>query len=143
MWKETWKSLTNVLKDWKIQPEKTPILNLRNFTMDEFRCKCCGSLAMSGEFLKRLDRARTIAKIPFVIVSGYRCSKHNQAIGSKPTSSHLSGLAADIACTSDTDRYRIIISCIAVGIKRIGIYRSFLHVDLDPKKSSRCIWYGE
>ena len=98
---------------------------------------------MNKEFLELLDKARTIAKIPFVITSGYRCQKHNQAVGSKPTSSHLVGKAADVACTSDSDRYRIIISCIAVGIKRIGVYRSFVHVDIDPKKSSRCVWYGE
>ena len=143
MWKETWKSLTNALKDWKTQPEQTPTLNLKYFKLSEFKCRCCGSTIMKEDFLRKLDRARGIAKIPFTVLSGYRCEKHNKAIGALPTSSHIKGCAADIHCVDSADRYRIMISCMACGIKRIGIYRTFIHVDTDAGKPSRLIWYGE
>ena len=126
-----------------MQPDATPILNLRNFKLEEFKCKCCGSVIMDKEFLLKLDRARTISRVPFHINSGYRCSKHNEAIGSKPTSSHIRGHAADILYNSDREMYRILVSCIACGIKRIGVYRTFLHVDDDPVKTQKVIWYGE
>ena len=133
-------------KNLKMQSPATPthnhIIDLRYFKLSEFAFKCCGSVAMNEEFLLKLDRARAIAKIPFIVTSGYRCEKHNRAIGSLDTSSHLKGRAADIACTSDRNRYLILVAAIASGIKRIGVYKTFLHLDYDRKKTSRMIWYG-
>jgi len=98
---------------------------------------------MNEMFLAKLDRARGLAKIPFRITSGYRCVNHNKDVGSKPTSSHIKGRAADIACHSDADRYRIVVCCIANNFKRIGIYPTHIHVDNDPRKTSSVIWYGK
>lgn len=46
----------------------------------------------------KLEEVRTILGFPIQINSGYRNSKINKAIGGKPTSSHVQGLAADIKC---------------------------------------------
>lgn len=52
--------------------------------------------------LTLLDKARTIAGVPFVITSGMRTVAENEAAGGVPNSAHLRGLAADIACTPQT-----------------------------------------
>lgn len=98
---------------------------------------------MSHEFLDMLDAARSIAGVPFRINSGYRTAKHNKKIGGVQNSSHLRGLAADISCTSSDQRFRILAALIAVGFTRIGIHRSFIHVDNDQVKTPGVAWmYG-
>jgi len=46
----------------------------------------------------KLEEVRALLDSPIIISSGYRNSKVNKAAGSKPTSSHVQGLAADIKC---------------------------------------------
>lgn len=54
------------------------------------------------ENLKRLaevmERVRGILGKPIIITSGYRCSKLNKAVGGKPNSKHVQGLACDFTC---------------------------------------------
>jgi zinc D-Ala-D-Ala carboxypeptidase len=45
---------------------------------------------------EKLEEVRTLLDHPIIISSGYRNSKVNKAIGGKPTSKHIQGLAADI-----------------------------------------------
>lgn len=45
-----------------------------------------------------LEQVRTLLGKPLHISSGYRCLKVNAAIGSKPTSQHVLGKAADFTC---------------------------------------------
>lgn len=46
----------------------------------------------------KLEEVRVAVGYPVIVNSGYRNAKVNKAIGGKPTSSHLQGLAADIKC---------------------------------------------
>ncbi len=110
------------------------------FNKDEFKCACCSEVVLSEVLLNRLDRAREIAGIPFSINSGYRCAAHNEAIGSSATSSHVNGYAADISATTGHHRFLIIDACIKAGFNRIGIHKSFIHVDVDPNKSAKVAW---
>ena len=89
---------------------------------------------MNKKFLKMLDKAREIAGIPFKINSGYRTEEHNKAINGSPSSSHLKGYAADIACTYSANRLIIVKALITAGFNRIGIAKTFIHVDNDPDK---------
>lgn len=88
---------------------------------------------MDFEFLFRLQKARTIAGIPFVITSGHRTKTHNKIVGGSPTSAHLLGVAADIACNSSTERWKIVFALRDAGFKRIGIGKDFIHVDSDTR----------
>lgn len=120
---------------------------MRNFNLKEFDSPdLSGSgLNMDKDFLSMLDNARDIAKTPFKITSGYRTKEHNIAIykklGKKPIeSSHLKGLACDIACSNSRARFIIIQSLLEAGFTRIGIANNFIHVDYDCEKSQNVIW---
>jgi zinc D-Ala-D-Ala carboxypeptidase len=113
---------------------------MKHFTIDEFKCPCCGEVHMQEVFLKTLDYARDLAEIPFVITSGYRCPKHNAKIGGQPNSAHTKGFAADIKCTNSKDRFTIVEAARQAGIKRIGIGENFIHLDIDPDKPQRVMW---
>ena len=111
---------------------------MRYFNPSEFVCKCgCGLNNISDELVNMLDNARELAGVPFVITSGCRCVKHNEASKGKPDSAHLSGKAADIAAPVGR-RYAILAALIDVGFERIGISfnGSFIHVDIDKSKPS-------
>jgi len=100
---------------------------------------------MDKGFLYMLNNARHIANIPFEITSGYRIEADIERLekeGYKVSrnSSHLKGLAADIACTDSVTRYIIIDALLKAGFNRIGIAKTFIHVDNDLDKAQNCIW---
>lgn len=97
-------------------------------------------LLMNDDFVLLLNEARKVANIPFIINSGYRSKSHNAKVGGKQNSSHLKGLAVDIKCTNSRDRYIIIKALLDCGFNRIGINKSFIHVDLDESKKHSVSW---
>lgn len=97
-------------------------------------------LLMDNDFVLLLNEARKVANIPFIINSGYRSKSHNAKVGGKKNSSHLKGLAVDIKCTNSRDRYIILRSLISCGFHRIGIGKTFIHVDMDQSKSHKVSW---
>jgi zinc D-Ala-D-Ala carboxypeptidase len=121
---------------------------LKHFTFSEFDCKSgngLGKTYMDYNFLFMLDKARTIAKIPFVITSGYRTKEYNKQLMDKgykasPNSSHCLGLAADIKADTPSKRFIIVKALMNVGISRIGISNDFIHCDIDTKKTRNLIW---
>ena len=96
--------------------------------------------AMDMDFLSRLDQARSLCDIPFRITSGYRSEAHNRKVGGVSDSSHKKGLAADIACTNSSARHIIVTALLKVGLNRIGIADTFIHVDMDSSKPANVIW---
>ena len=111
------------------------------FNRDEFMCHCgCGRNKTEDTLLDFLDEARDYSALPYRINSGYRCPTQNLVVGGSQTSSHLKGMAADIACPNSRDRYLIINGLLFCGISRIGIAPTFIHVDMDGTKDSEVIW---
>lgn len=106
------------------------------FSRKELECKCCGVCLISDDLLGRLNHAREIAGIPFIITSGYRCQKHNDFVGGVPTSAHTKGLAVDIAFKNSNQCFKIVRALYDAGFKRIGINfaKSFVHCDVDGSK---------
>jgi uncharacterized protein YcbK (DUF882 family) len=111
-----------------------------NFNLNEFSCPCCGGNNIQAEFVERLQRARTKARIPFKINSGWRCPAHNKETKGEAQSSHMSGWAADIACETSGVRFTILESLRRAGFTRLGIGKSFIHADCDPDKPPNVIW---
>lgn len=107
---------------------------IRHFTSREFECRCCGVEMMNEAFVKKLDAAREEANVPFTITSGYRCSRHNEAVSnSGPYGPHTTGLAADIGLSGVEMRDTLTI--LSDMFERIGLNqrgdweRRFVHVD--------------
>ena len=84
------------------------------FSMNEFECHCgCRmpdsarvNIVALGEQV--LDPARERYGKPVCVNSGYRCSKHNAAVGGVVGSQHMRGEAADICCSDNERLARII-----------------------------------
>lgn len=115
-------------------------MNLKYFVKEEFACPCCGKNETDPEFLERIDLARFHAGIPFHVNSGWRCKRHNEAVGGRPESAHLKGLAADIQAKTGLYKYKVVDGAMKAGIKRIGIYPTFIHLDIDPDKPNPSIF---
>ena len=94
---------------------------------------------MDVNFLAKLDEAREYAGIPFIINSAYRSPDHPLSI-KNPTSSHIKGLAVDIKADNSRKRGIILDALRVVGFNRIGIAKTFIHVDLDVEKSQNVTW---
>lgn len=119
---------------------------LKYFSPKEFKCdgvECFNK--MDEELLAMLDIARETAGIPFKINSSWRSEEYNKELAKRgykvaKNSPHLRGYAVDIHCTNSSDRYIIIDALINVGFKRLGIAKTFIHVDNDPSLPDLVTW---
>ena len=109
---------------------------------EELACRCCGTLNVRESFYVKLNKMRQLLGAPMKINSGYRCEFHNREVKRSPTSAHLRG-AADIHCTDSELRYKLLKAAYEVGFTRIGVYKTFIHVDDDSSLPSPRTWYGE
>jgi len=121
---------------------------LKYFEIEEFDCpsgEAPASEFMNHEFLKKLNAARHSAGVPFVINSGVRSPEHNEKVGGKANSSHLStteggACAADISAKDSVTRYKVLKALFAQKFHRIGIADTFIHVDDDKTKAGGVVW---
>ena len=63
---------------------------------------------------------------PLHINSGYRCPELNRAVGGKPTSQHLSGQAADVACDKPVELARLA-KALRLPYDQMILYPTFVH----------------
>jgi len=111
-----------------------------NFSREEFACNCCGANDIKDELIDRLQIVREMYGKPMRINSGHRCEQANRAAGSRSTSSHVIGEAADIGCTNSSERDKLV-GYLRTQFQRMGIHKQFIHVDIsDIKKASPVLW---
>ncbi|MCP3700358.1 MAG: peptidase M15, partial [Aliivibrio sp.] len=82
---------------------------------------------MDPELLDMIDKAREIYGKPIRVTSGYRTEDHNRKVGGVDSSSHLKGLAIDVACVRSRDRFEMLTALIEVGFNRVGVASTFIH----------------
>ena len=76
---------------------------MKYFKINEFECHCGCKMPAEVEANNRalvenvLDPLREAYGKPIYVNSGYRCEKHNAAVGGVPRSQHMVGQAADIS----------------------------------------------
>ena len=94
-----------------------------------------------GRLAQLLEQVRKVVGRPITITSGYRCKALNDAVGSKSTSQHLLGCAADIKAlnmTPDELVKRIINSDIQYD-QLIREFDSWVHISVtnNPQDTPR------
>lgn len=100
---------------------------------------------MNQAFLETLDQIREDSGVPMIVNSGYRTKEHNAQIykslkkNVNTNSSHLKGIAVDIKCKDSQDRKKLIFAALDNGITRIGVSKTFIHLDMDETKVD-AIW---
>lgn len=112
------------------------------FSASEFlRCTpSCTIGQMDEGFLRLLDMVREKAGIPLVLNCAYRSREHELQKGRSGNSAHTKGKAVDIRCTTSANRYKIVAAALACGIRRIGIAKTFVHLDNDGTLPQGVIW---
>ena len=115
---------------------------MKYFSYDEFDSpdELGSGKHMDHDLLVMIDKARALYGKPIVVTSGFRTESHNEKVGGVSSSSHLKGLAIDVACLRSKDRFKMLTALLEVGFNRIGIASTFIHVDVDKNKSQNVIW---
>ena len=98
---------------------------------------------LADDLIQRLEQARQISGVPFVITSGRRLPEANESIpGAVQDSAHLTGLAVDLRCSTSPERFKMLKALLMVGVNRIGVYDKHIHCDIDLTKDKDVIWVG-
>ena len=110
-----------------------------NFKRSEFACSCgCGFDTPDWELVELLEKIRAQFAAPVKITSSCRCPAHNKAVGGKASSQHLKGRAADIQ-VKGVDPLEVQNYCASVGVRGLGSYSTFTHVDT---RATLAAWGG-
>lgn len=108
---------------------------LQYFKIEEFRCKCgrsdCDAWPIDMTAAMKLDDLRREFGVPLTITSACRCAAHNKAVGGKPYSWHLKGLAFDVHCPDGVFMRRLVQIALRRGFA-IGVGEGFVHLDCRP-----------
>ena len=113
----------------------------KNFTVKEFACSDgTDTVFISLALVNLLQKIRDHFGKAVIINSAYRTEAHNKSIGGATYSQHKYGLAADIHINGVTPKeIAAYIETLMPSSGGIGIYKSFVHVDVRQVKSR---WNG-
>jgi len=101
-----------------------------------------GAAFMDVAFVRKLDAIRIRCGFPLRVSSGYRTAEHNAKVGGAAKSAHCLGVAADLVIPEPQSLNRLIFikAALAEGINRIGIGKSFVHVDTSVDAPKNVMW---
>lgn len=109
------------------------------------------SEGLDRELMSKLDTAREVAGIPFIISSGLRTCAGNKAALGAEHSTHIQGLAVDLSLghleeggVRDSARFKMLRGLLSAGFRRIGIYANHIHVDVggEPDYVQGVMWFS-
>ena len=113
---------------------------MKYYKINEFQCRCGCEMPVEVQaniealVNNVLDPLREAYGKPIYVNSGYRCEKHNKAVGGVPKSQHMLGQAADISVKSEKLKVKSELETLASIIVQQGrfdqliLYPTFLHV---------------
>ncbi len=109
-----------------------------HFNAYEFECHCgkCNLIKPPKELLNVLEDVRSHFGRPVTIMSGYRCNKHNRAVGGAKGSKHKKGTASDIIVSGIAPKkvHKYLVNKYP-STYGIGRYSKFTHVDIRKKRA--------
>ena len=113
----------------------------KNFTVKEFACSDgTDTVFISLALVNLLQKIRDHFGKAVIINSAYRTEAHNKSIGGATYSQHKYGLAADIHINGVTPKeIAAHVETLLPSSGGIGIYKSFVHIDVRRVKSR---WNG-
>lgn len=114
----------------------------QNFTTREFDCKgkgCCEKTLIDTDLVSALQQIRAHFGKAVIINSGFRCEKHNSAVGGARSSLHKKGQAADIQVKT-VEPIEVARYAESIGVKGIGLYYWGCHIDT---REYKCFWYSD
>ena len=113
----------------------------KNFAVKEFACSDgTDTVFISLALVNLLQKIRNHFGKAVIINSAYRTEAHNKSIGGATYSQHKYGLAADIHINGVTPKeIAAYVETLMPSSGGIGIYKSFVHVDVRQVKSR---WNG-
>lgn len=112
------------------------------FTTGEFQCPCdCGFGSrqedIEEDLIERLNAMRLLYGKSMVVTSGARCDEYNHAVGGVEDSAHLPHpitgrcRAVDILVRNSEERIYLVDLARMMGIDRIGLADTFVHLDVE------------
>jgi len=111
-----------------------------HFSAAELACKHCGVNGVQQSIVDALEAFRETVGKPVIVNSAYRCPEHNAAVGGKPKSEHVEGLAADIRVTGMTAAELEAVARSIPGVNGIGRAdkQNYLHMDVRATPAQWC-----
>lgn len=115
------------------------------FTDAEFKCKCgrveCDALTTPHPaLLLKLNVLRMLVNRPVNVNSGIRCKYWNAKSGGVSESQHILAEAADLTVSGSRERWQVVKSAYEAGFRRIGVAKTFVHVDVGTKADQDVLW---
>ncbi|MDE6777617.1 MAG: DUF882 domain-containing protein [Oscillospiraceae bacterium] len=111
----------------------------KNFKVKEFACKDgSDTVYIDNQLVWYLQKIRDNYGKAVVINSAYRTSSYNKKVGGATNSYHIKGMAADIRISGVSPK-TLAAYAKSIGIKGVGTYSSFVHIDTRTVKS---YWNG-
>lgn len=113
------------------------------FSEAEFnRCSpSCSLQDMRQELMDVVDEVRRRAGIPLIASCAYRSKEWDVARGRSGNSAHTKGLGIDIVANSSATRMKIVSAALSAGVRRIGIGKGFVHLDIDESLPQNVMWH--
>ena len=108
-----------------------------NFKVKEFAClDGTDTIFVSDELVKILQKVRNHFGKAVVINSAYRTEAHNKKVGGSANSQHKYGMAADIRINGVSPKtIATYLNTLMPNSGGIGVYSSFVHIEVRAKKS--------
>lgn len=101
----------------------------------------CSLQDMQQSAMDVFDAVRRRAGIPLIINCAYRSVEWDKKRGRSGNSSHTKGVALDIRANSSATRMKIVSAAMAEGVRRIGIGKGFVHLDIDDTLAQDVMWH--
>ena len=120
----------------------------RNLSWAELACKdgtpypAQWRTTRARELAAAFEAVRDAVGLPLVVLSGYRTSAHNRAIGGARASQHVEGRALDLLPPRGWTVTQLAAVVAGVpAVRGIGVYPTFVHLDVRPSER-RAVWRG-